>query len=290
MTLQTCARIAARSLFLAAAAMLSLLPGDDARAAGSRIVFGRTCTFHERRDLPLTNAVIYTVRQGTVFTQETAGDGTSRYCGDAIVSVPFIGGVAQRHCVATDGTGLAGVPGMIIADSTCDISDAAPVESVAAPATAQIAASGPGAWTVNSFTSQLDGSKSFSAMLASVTPVSDAHGRADVATLTVHCRGGRLSTSISWPLPMGPGGNKPYAGTVRWKFDSGAVMSELWSEGDIENDLFSPKPRSFVEQLKRATKLVVDASPYRYDMVEAVFDVTGADAVAAQALAGCPKG
>ena len=88
--------------------------------AATAIRFLSDCTFSERRDLPGTGTVNYSVPGGTVFIRENTTNGVPGYCGKAIQNTPF--NVPMDHCVAISDRGLVPFPGsQMIVQSNCQI-------------------------------------------------------------------------------------------------------------------------------------------------------------------------
>lgn len=91
--------------------------------SATAIRFLSDCTFSEKRDLPGTGTVNYSIPGGTVFVRENTTNGVPGYCGKANQYTPVIGNVPMDHCVAiSDNRGLVPFPSsQMIVKSNCQI-------------------------------------------------------------------------------------------------------------------------------------------------------------------------
>jgi hypothetical protein len=245
------------------------------------IQFQADCSYSEKLDMFGSSAVDHRIVNGTVFTLDGTRDGAASYCGNAqLHAVPF-GWMPENLCVATNGAVLVQRPqSRRIVTSDCRVAEPKPrVEAALANV------GGKGAWKVDDTTSQLDGTRRYSATLVSSNKMPNAIGVAETATLIIRCRAGELSVYVAWPAFMGTDGQE-----VRWKFDQGEIWKQGWDASSDGTATFNPTPREFLTGLAVATHLVVNAAPYERENIEAVFDVTGANSIAATAIAACPAG
>jgi hypothetical protein len=140
-------------------------------------------------------------------------------------------------------------------------------------------------WRVTAKTSELDGAKTATAMLDSVTELPNAIGRPETATLVVRCRAKVLEAYIAWPGFLG-------IDTVRGGYkidDAPAVMNEGFSNSSSGNATFFyarnlPKTLNAMMAGKR---LVVRVEPSRYAPQEASWDLGDAKAAIGQVVQTC---
>jgi hypothetical protein len=158
---------------------------------------------------------------------------------------------------------------------------AAAAASVSQPPVASDASS---KWHIENQLSQLDDTGSFTADLDSTNRLRDDVGSLQSATLFVQCEDGELNVYVAWPPFMGSEDRK-----VRWNFDADAVTDQTWTGAELGAATFAPKPYEFLARLAVARRLVIDAPRPPQPDVEAVFEIAGADKIAAAALAACPK-
>jgi len=72
---------------------------------------------------------------------------------------------------------------------------------------------------------------------------------------------------------------------VRFRFDSDAPRTEIWSESTDGKALFAPNPTSFARRLARAKRLRVEFTPFNSSPVLVEFNVLGFDSSMLQRLA-----
>ena len=139
-------------------------------------------------------------------------------------------------------------------------------------------------WHIEDQQSQLDDAQTFGAALDSSNMLRNDIGALEAATLFVQCEDGKLNVYVAWPSFMGDEERK-----VRWKFDGDAATEDSWTGAVLGTATFAPKPYDFLAALAGAKHFVIDAPRPQQPDVEAVFETTGADKIAAAALAACPK-
>ena len=140
-----------------------------------------------------------------------------------------------------------------------------------------------GQWDVEVTTSQLAGGTDYTASNTSANSVKNDIGRKRTASLVVQCKSGELNVFVDWPAFMGN-----YGTEVTWTFDQGQTAKQTWKPLGTGTGTVVPNPRDFLKDMAVAGKLVVDAPPYQFTSIEAVFYLSGADKVAHDVEAACP--
>src|SRR5262245_52976284 len=123
-----------------------------------------------------------------------------------------------------------------------------------------------GPWDVEMTTSQPTGVTEYTADNTSSNKVKNDIGRTSTASLVVRCKAGELSVFIDWPAFMGN-----YGTEVTWRFDQGQIEKQEWKPSGTGTGTVVPNPRDFLKEMSVATTLVVDAPPYQFTSIEAVF-------------------
>ncbi len=142
-----------------------------------------------------------------------------------------------------------------------------------------------GAWNFQDERSVVDGRRTYSAILASTNEVSNSIGRMEPVYLAVRCRGRQLDFYVVWPF---------YAafrtGIVQYRFDGDGLRTEIWSassSGTAVGRFSNRQARDLVTRLSTSQEFAIRIVPDRSAARDAVFDLTGAQQVAAEALAAC---
>ena len=142
------------------------------------------------------------------------------------------------------------------------------------------------AWNITDKTSQLDGARSYHALLQAEGTVANIIDHSERPSLNVDCDKGGLYVDVDWPdfVQKELGETRV---TVGWKLDSGEVHRTNWMAGD---QLVALKGREAVEMLRlfqSANKLVVQV-PDHHGGQDAVFDLHGvADVASAVSTMRC---
>ncbi len=142
-----------------------------------------------------------------------------------------------------------------------------------------------GAWNIQDERSVVDGRRTYSAILASTNEVSNSIGRMEPVYLAVRCRGRQLDFYVVWPF---------YAASrtsvVQYRFDGDGLRTEIWSassSGTAVGRFSNRQARNLVTRLSTSQEFAIRIVPERSAARDAVFDLTGGQQVAAEALAAC---
>jgi hypothetical protein len=130
--------------------------------------------------------------------------------------------------------------------------------------------------------SQLDDTTTFAAGLKSTNQVATSTRTMEEAQIFVQCRSGKLSAYVDWPSFMGSARQ-----IVRWKFDREKIAIDFWEASRDGTATFNPSPLEFLRGLRSAKMLVVEAPPLEGAPVEAIFDVSGSNVIATNAMLAC---
>jgi len=149
------------------------------------------------------------------------------------------------------------------------------------PETPQVA----GGWDEREETSALDGVVTYSALLTSANALANTIGYEDHAELLVRCQGRDLAVLVIWPTYV-----SLERALVSYRFDAGEVQTEWWpvsTTGTGVGRFRGRQAAALAQQIAQSRQLVIRVFPDYSAPREAVFDLTGGDAVAARALEAC---
>jgi hypothetical protein len=143
-----------------------------------------------------------------------------------------------------------------------------------------IGAAPAGQWEITDKTAQLDGSRSYMALLQSDEAVANIISSQEKPKLGANCDKNGFHALVDWPDFI----DKEYdetSVTVAWRIDDKPVMKTRWLAGDQLVALTGQKGLDWFAGLKGAKKLIVSV-PDKHGGQEAVFSLEGVDQVIAQ--------
>ena len=202
---------------------------------------------------------------------EVAGMAVAAVGGAAVVLTMMVPGVGVKDAGVARGVSHAAAPAAPAA-----VHPAAAASAVAAKATPRWRTTEE--WTGGqrkSVAYEIEAERPVRVWMRQATPV-----------LVVRCLGGALDAFVvtGSPTAIEPGRTDH---TVRLVFDGSSAQVEHWGDSAEHDGLFAPDGGGFFTRLSTARRLQVGFTPHNAQAAEAVFDVSGVDALVAPLRKHC---
>lgn len=136
-----------------------------------------------------------------------------------------------------------------------------------------------GAWQITDEKSELDGARTYRALLQSDGTLPNVIGQPEHAVLGVECGKSGLTVGVAWPALVQANSLLDPHSTVGWKADSGEVHREAWMAAGKMTAAKADTAGALLRAWSNARKVVISAPSDGGDQ-EATFSVSGISDIA----------